>query len=503
MCDETARDENMRSNPRREDASELSLLISAFLDGRATQLEIDRLNSFLLFDVAARDLYLQLSDLHACAAIDECLCGELSGKFDASYAKNALVRKSVARGTNALVRASKRRLALRLSTIALLIALPITAIFLGLNFVAGFQPGAEILLAQSVATIGELKNCRLNGTGKLPMTGNSVFRGQRFDLASGAMQIRFASGALAMIHGPAIFDISSRNSGFLTSGKVQVTACSERPTEFSLKTVSASAVHQCAEFDVSVGLNGRTRFDVSKGSLNVYIPTIDLSQQLESGATIEFETTSDQIVTLIESGDGTPGFHFPTIPAPTSTDLADHSRGTARIHSFGVLEAQSGVAEVLLNGKGQTDSDNPNESFYFEQNTTGSIVLDLGRRTAITMINTYSWHQSDRVWYETDKCFERAPQKYVLYGFEGDEMPAVTAPFTEFGWVRIAQVNTDDFFHTQSDALRPPQQASSIRAGQGSLGTYRFLLWDVRPSIGFENKAEHNTFYGEFDVFGE
>ena len=46
-------------------------LIHAFLDGRATDAEIDRLNEMLLADAAAREMYVQLADMHSCLAVDE------------------------------------------------------------------------------------------------------------------------------------------------------------------------------------------------------------------------------------------------------------------------------------------------------------------------------------------------------------------------------------------------------------------------------------------------
>ena len=39
---------------------------------------------------------------------------------------------------------------------------------------------------------------------------------------------------------------------------------------------------------------------------------------------------------------------------------------------------------------------------------------------------------------------------------------------------------------------RPAQQACSITAARGSLGRYRYLLWEIN----------RNTFFGEFDGFG-
>ena len=47
---------------------ELTDLIHAFLDGRATDAEVDRLNELLLADPAARATYVQLADMHSCLA---------------------------------------------------------------------------------------------------------------------------------------------------------------------------------------------------------------------------------------------------------------------------------------------------------------------------------------------------------------------------------------------------------------------------------------------------
>ena len=54
-----------------QSSPELTDLIHAFLDGRATDAEIDRLNELLLLDSEARATYVQLADMHSCLAVDE------------------------------------------------------------------------------------------------------------------------------------------------------------------------------------------------------------------------------------------------------------------------------------------------------------------------------------------------------------------------------------------------------------------------------------------------
>jgi hypothetical protein len=46
-------------------------LIHAFLDGRATDAEMDRLNELLRTEPAAREEYVRLADMHSCLAVDE------------------------------------------------------------------------------------------------------------------------------------------------------------------------------------------------------------------------------------------------------------------------------------------------------------------------------------------------------------------------------------------------------------------------------------------------
>ena len=51
--------------------SELANLIQRHLDGQLTDDEMDRLNTQLRNNAAARDWYLQLADVHSCLSVDE------------------------------------------------------------------------------------------------------------------------------------------------------------------------------------------------------------------------------------------------------------------------------------------------------------------------------------------------------------------------------------------------------------------------------------------------
>ena len=81
-------------------------------------------------------------------------------------------------------------------------------------------------------------------------------------------------------------------------------------------------------------------------------------------------------------------------------------------------------------------------------------------------------------------------------------MPESSVAPAEAGWVRIARVNTDDFFQVEDPLDRPAQQACSITSARGEIGRFRYLMWEVEGVTGFETESTNNTFYGEFDVFG-
>jgi len=69
--------------------------------------------------------------------------------------------------------------------------------------------------------------------------------------------------------------------------------------------------------------------------------------------------------------------------------------------------------------------------------------------------------------------------------------------------VLLGRVNTDEFFDVSLPRTRPEQQATSITAAHGPIGSYRHLLWDVRPSRSGTQPVEDGTFYGEIDVYVE
>jgi hypothetical protein len=331
--------------------------------------------------------------------------------------------------------------------------------------------------------------------------GAPLAAGRKLELASGRVEIVFECGAVVTLHGPAIFEIQSANSSYLTIGRLSARADTPQAHGFTVHSRTASTVDLGTEFNVVASIDGHSQIRVLEGAVDVRITGGHESRRLGAGQSLEVEPGTPSVIARIEPGDGTAAFRFPTIEPPSSHDYADASQGHARIRMlYGKSKKDSGPIEVLLDGKGQTQADAPKESFFFEDNTSGMILVDLGRKIPVKKVNTYSWHQHHLL--PGDHL--RATQKYYLYGSPQATPPAADGDLTAAGWTLIAQVDTDEFFGLPRVDVRPPQQAVSITASdRGSIGEYRYLLWDVRPTR-WAHQTFHsaNTFYGEFDVYG-
>jgi hypothetical protein len=173
------------------------------------------------------------------------------------------------------------------------------------------------------------------------------------------------------------------------------------------------------------------------------------------------------------------------------------------------LAPDSGPVELLLDGRAQSTSDAPGESVFFGNNQKGRILLDLGRAVTVREINTYSWHKYELVPPGHPRRNSRTIQRYVLYGFEGEKPPPTAGDPMANGWKLISRVNSDAFFAVLPRVEWPAQLAVSITGKEGQIGRYRYLLWEVHPThvdagpATTMKRSEHNTFFGEFDVYAE
>lgn len=347
---------------------------------------------------------------------------------------------------------------------------------------------------QAIAYFEKLENCRWMNRHETVAQGSSLFVSDRIELSSGKANVLFSNGAIISLEGPSIVEISSVNSVFLSLGRAQVVAETLESHGFSITTPSSTFVDLGTSFTATVAPDGLSHLNVTQGKVNLIIEEDHVRHLIEAGEAIFVEPGKHKVLTKIESGNESKDFIFPSIPPPSQDDYADASHGIAKVlvpkGSLRKLPGWEVNPMSLLDGKGQTVPDSPKESVFLEKKggTFGNLLIDLGKDIAIDRVNSYSWHQHQKV----KKHKNRAKQVFTLYGLQDQEVPDLNLPLIESGWKRIARVNSDRFFDVREDIDRPAQQACSIFASKGKIGDFRYLLVEVHGP----------TFFGEIDIFG-
>ena len=351
----------------------------------------------------------------------------------------------------------------------------------------------------AVARLAFAADCKWANPASAPAAGAALVVGRKLKLASGEAKVAFAVGAEVTLHGPASFEVESATSGFLSVGQLHARIAAPAARGFAIHSHSASATDLGTEFDMFIAADGHCQIRVANGAVEVRTGKEQRRLRLDEGQAVAIEPDSPSIFALIESGDGTAAFRFPTIAPPSNNDYADVSQHHATINVLrGQVHSGGGSLEVLIDGKGQSKPGSPGESFSFDANGSGLILLDLGRKIAVEKINTYSWHGDRPITGNRD----RATQRYILYGSSAERPPSVMGNLATNGWSCIAHVNTDRFSGNSTPRPRAAQQGVSIAATNGALGAYRYLLWDGQPTGSDAELANDRTLYGEFDVFG-
>ena len=468
---------------------ELESLIARYLDGVASPQDVAELSRRLETDGNARTAYLRQAHLHASLAAESTDTGVKAGSTPGPILPEVGGREP------AFAPPTRRWWQSPAWLAAACVALAIAGG--AIKYFPTSTPRAP------VAWFGELRDCRWVGRDVQVHSGDGLRPGQIVELSSGTAGLKFRSGALVTLVGPVIFEVTSANSGFLTLGHLKANAATPESKGFTVQTRTAQVVDVGTEFVAAAAPDGQSRVDVTSGEVCVLLDGVKAPLRLRTGDALSVEAGRAQVVVRIESGDGTAAFRFPTIEPPSNRDAADRAAGRATMRVVrGTLHdtvgIPSGPPDVLLDGRGQSKADSPSESVFFANNATGLLLLDLGRALSVTKINTYSWHQNK----DAENRF-RAVQRFTLYGFAGDVLPATDGALAEAGWIQLARVNSDDFFRVAQPLDRPAQQACSITGAQGTVGRFRYLLWEVEPTQVRKPSVMNNTFYGEFDVYGE
>jgi hypothetical protein len=382
---------------------------------------------------------------------------------------------------------------------------PFAAAVAGLVMLAGGWWLNQAADGRAVAHFGPLHQCRWVDGRLVVSPGDPIHAGQRVELASGQVEMRFRSGAVATLMGPCIFEVESDKGGFLTLGQIATRADTPESKGFTVRTRTSRVVDLGTEFVTAASADGQSRVEVTSGEVDVHVDGTPRPQRLRKGDVLSVEAGSARVMARIERGDETPSFHFPSIEPPSPADYADVRQGHASLllvsgalHKAPAPTASSGTLDVLTNGRGQSRRDAPTESVFMSDGTAGWLMMDLGSLVQVTRINSYSWHQD--LAQEDNRL--RAVQQFVLYGSAAPLPPPMPDnDASPSGWDQVARVNTDEFFQVIGRADRPAQQASSITSTLGTLGRYRYLLWHLQPSRDPVSRQLNNTFYGELDVY--
>ncbi len=180
----------------------------------------------------------------------------------------------------------------------------------------------------------------------------------------------------------------------------------------------------------------------------------------------------------------TPQFKFKSVPSPVRDDAA--AKATVTLIA-GALDGNSAALAALTDGELPSNDDQPAKNVFFGFSSWGGRVrMDFGAKIDIAQINSYSWHPDSR-----------APQVYKVFAADGSEPNFNPEPSTKLdpatrGWKLIAFVDTRD------PEDEGGQYGVSIRDFSGTLGAFRYLLFDF-----FEAENDDpwgNTFYSEIDV---
>jgi quinoprotein glucose dehydrogenase len=115
----------------------------------------------------------------------------------------------------------------------------------------------------------------------------------------------------------------------------------------------------------------------------------------------------------------------------------------------------------LNDGKLAANDDDTGACTWFEQHEARWVV-DLGTAAELGRVDTFTWHKN-----------ARALMDIVVWGANGDKMPDPTTVNPSVGWVKLGEANTGKLGEGG-------KHAASILNATGTLGTYRWVMWQSK-----------------------
>ncbi|HEX7261188.1 MAG TPA: hypothetical protein VF258_05180, partial [Luteolibacter sp.] len=181
---------------------------------------------------------------------------------------------------------------------------------------------------------------------------------------------------------------------------------------------------------------------------------------------------------------------FPSIVSPRRGDLAENAKLSL---AEGSLDSKSAPLAEFANGTVSSRGDDSTQAAFISHQELkgGCLLMDLGAVTAVTQLNTYSFHE-----YPADGG-ARGPQVYTVYG-SADANPGIADAAK---WTKIADVDTRP---NKTGEGWGGMHGAQIADNGKLLGNFRHLRWDFQPtdSPRASSPRRTHTFFTEIDVHG-
>ena len=224
---------------------ELNELISALVDGRASEADHSRLEKMLAASDEARRFYVRSMAMSA-SLFEQ--AGEMQGELPEP--------------SNVVPFSGWSRWAAPLAAAAAVLL----GIFLARTFFAPSQPGNAEEQPESVARLSGSKDCKWIGAG--PASGDELARGRHLELESGFAELTFDSGAQITLTGPATLDLHSAWEAELLRGTLKANVPPEA-VGFRVMNAAVEVVDLGTEFSMTAEEGGAAEVFVLKGAVEV------------------------------------------------------------------------------------------------------------------------------------------------------------------------------------------------------------------------------------------
>ena len=198
--------------------------------------------------------------------------------------------------------------------------------------------------------------------------GALLIAGQKLELASGQVEIVFQSGAEVKLHGPAIFEIQSANSSFLTIGRLSARAATPESHGFTVHSRTAATVDLGTEFNVVASEDGhsqiRRRRGGGRGAIGQRAPAAAWAWASPSRSSRARRRSSPGSSRARHAG-----FQVPHDRAAVGQRLRRRLAGACP-HQRAPRPAPRSTAarsRCSWTGRGNPSADSPAESFFFDE----------------------------------------------------------------------------------------------------------------------------------------